>query len=145
MWFRSLGQEEPIEEEMATHPVFPAGIMSRREHPGGLQSMGYKESDTTEQLSTHAYTHIRMHACMQVRLGHHGDGQAAGAGAAIVGWASQWTLTREGRLSGMEKLCSSGLRQKSSFHNLQISKKKSSKPYKKVSKGQFAENRNAIP
>ena len=86
--------------------------------------MGGKESDTTEQLSMHICTHVHMHACMQVWLGHHGDGQAARAGATTVDWASQWMLTREGRLSGVEKLCNSSLRQKPSFHTLQISKKK---------------------
>ena len=44
-----LGQEDPLEEEMAT----PSSILTWRipwtEEPGGLQSMGgAKESDTTE-------------------------------------------------------------------------------------------------
>ena len=56
--------------------------------------MGCKESDMTEQLSTHICTHVHMHTCMQVCLGHHGDGQAARAGVTTVDWASQWMLTR---------------------------------------------------
>ena len=33
--FQSLGQEDPLEEEMATHSF----ILARTEEPGGLQSM----------------------------------------------------------------------------------------------------------
>ena len=43
----SLGWEDPLEEGMATH----SGILAWRtpwgEEPGGLQSMGHKESDMT--------------------------------------------------------------------------------------------------
>ena len=37
---RSLGQEDPLEEEMATHSSILAWEISRIEEPGGLQSMG---------------------------------------------------------------------------------------------------------
>ena len=36
----SLGREEPLEEEMATHSSILAGKIPRAEEPGGLQSMG---------------------------------------------------------------------------------------------------------
>ena len=39
MWVRSLGQEDPLEEEMATHSNILAWAMPRTEEPGGLQSM----------------------------------------------------------------------------------------------------------
>ena len=35
---QSLGQEEPLEEEMATHSTVPAWRIPRTEEPGGLQS-----------------------------------------------------------------------------------------------------------
>ena len=38
--FGSLGQEEPLEEEMATHSSILAWKMPWTEEPGGLQSMG---------------------------------------------------------------------------------------------------------
>ena len=38
--FQSLGQEEPLEEEMATHSSFFAWRIPWTEGPGGLQSMG---------------------------------------------------------------------------------------------------------
>ena len=39
---------------MATQSSTLAWIIPWTEEPGGPQSMGYKESDMTEQLSTHA-------------------------------------------------------------------------------------------
>ena len=46
------GSENPLQKEMATHSSIVWKIPGTEE-PGGLQSMGHKESDTTEQLSTH--------------------------------------------------------------------------------------------
>ena len=37
---RSLGQEDPLEEEMATHSSILAWRIPWKEEPGGLQSMG---------------------------------------------------------------------------------------------------------
>ena len=53
---QSLGWEDPLEEEMATHPSILAWEIPWTEEPGGLQSMGsQKESDTTtKQQQTHA-------------------------------------------------------------------------------------------
>ena len=39
MWVQSLGQEDPLEEDMATHFSIPAWRIPRTEEPGGLQSM----------------------------------------------------------------------------------------------------------
>ena len=36
----SLGWEDPLEKEMATHSSILASRISRTEEPGGLQSMG---------------------------------------------------------------------------------------------------------
>ena len=38
MQFRSLGQEEPLEEGMATHASILAWRIPRTEEPGGLHS-----------------------------------------------------------------------------------------------------------
>ena len=40
MRVRSVGQENPLEEGMATHSSFLAWRIPRTEEPGGLQSMG---------------------------------------------------------------------------------------------------------
>ena len=43
----SLGQEDPLEKEMATHSSILAWEIQWTEEPGGVQSMGSQESDTT--------------------------------------------------------------------------------------------------
>ena len=48
MWetqIRSPGGEDPLEKEMATHSSILAWRIPWMEKPGGLQSMGPKESD----------------------------------------------------------------------------------------------------
>ena len=48
MWVLSLGWEDPLEEEMATHSSFLAWEIPWTEDPGLLQSMGSQKSlDTT--------------------------------------------------------------------------------------------------
>jgi len=39
-WVQSLGQEDPLEKEMATHSSTLAWKIPWMEEPGGLQSMG---------------------------------------------------------------------------------------------------------
>ena len=39
-WVQSLGLEDPLENEMATHSSILAWDIRRAEEPGGLQSMG---------------------------------------------------------------------------------------------------------
>ena len=39
-WFQSLHQEDPLEEEIATHSSIRAWKIPWTEEPGGLQSMG---------------------------------------------------------------------------------------------------------
>ena len=45
-WVRSLGREDPLEEEMATHSSILDWEISWTEEPGGLQSMGSKKNWT---------------------------------------------------------------------------------------------------
>ena len=47
------GSEDPLEKEMATHSSILAWRIPWTEEPGGLQSMGRKESDTPERLHFH--------------------------------------------------------------------------------------------
>ena len=44
---QSLGWEDPLEKEMATHSSILARRIPWREEPNRLQSMGLQESDTT--------------------------------------------------------------------------------------------------
>ena len=50
IWVLSLGLEDPLEKEMLTHSSILAYRIPWMEKPGRLQSMGRKESDTTERL-----------------------------------------------------------------------------------------------
>ena len=56
-WVQSLGWEDLLEKEMATHSNILAWRIPWTEEPGGLQSMGSQESDTTQQLNH--YHHSR--------------------------------------------------------------------------------------
>ena len=50
-WVWSLGWEDPLEKEMATHSSILDWRIPWTEEPDGLQSMGSQELDTTEQLT----------------------------------------------------------------------------------------------
>ena len=54
-WVRSLSREDPLEKGMATH----SNILPRESHGQrnleGYSAWGHKESDRTEQLSTHTF------------------------------------------------------------------------------------------
>ena len=54
-WVQSLGQEDALEKEVASHSCVLAWRISWTEEPGGLQSLGHKEWDTTEQLTLFTY------------------------------------------------------------------------------------------
>ena len=47
-WVRSLGWEDPLEKEMATHSSILAWRIPWTEELGGLQSTGCEELDTTK-------------------------------------------------------------------------------------------------
>ena len=55
IWVRSLGQEDPLEKEMATHSSILAWRIPWTRSLAGYSLWGCRESDTTEQLThTHA-------------------------------------------------------------------------------------------
>ena len=71
---QSLGQEDPLEKEMATHSSILARKIPWTDEPAGLQSMESQESDMTEQLKLsinpfcectkrHWIVHIKMIFC----------------------------------------------------------------------------------
>ena len=65
-WVRSLGWEDPLEKEMATHSSSLAWRIPLMEEPGGLQSTGSQRvghdwvSDLTEK---HLYAQLLIAAC----------------------------------------------------------------------------------
>ena len=52
-WVQSLGQEDPLEKEMATHSSTLAWKIPRRGSLVGYSPWSRKESDTTERLHFH--------------------------------------------------------------------------------------------
>ena len=57
---QSLGREDLLEKEMATHSSILAGKIPWTEELGGLQSTGRKESDTTERLHFHFHSAYKL-------------------------------------------------------------------------------------
>ena len=57
MQVRSLGQEDPLEEGMATHSSVLSWRIPWTEGPGGLQSMRLQEELNTTEATEHAHTH----------------------------------------------------------------------------------------
>ena len=55
-WIQSLGWEEPLEKEMATHSSILAWITPWTEEPGGLQSM--RSQRVRHDTAQHSYRHI---------------------------------------------------------------------------------------
>ena len=55
IWVQSLSWEDPLEKGRATHSSILAWRIPWTEEPGGLQSMGYKESDMTKDYHFHIY------------------------------------------------------------------------------------------
>ena len=51
--FQSLGREDPLENKTSTRSSILAWIIPWMEEPGGLQSMGLQEYDTTWWLNRH--------------------------------------------------------------------------------------------
>ena len=79
-WARSLGQEDPLEEEMSTHFSIPAWEIPRTEEPGGPQSMRSWESWTQlrdsrkwQQQQALSHTDITLHLmqpCLEYKVLH---------------------------------------------------------------------------
>ena len=71
-WVQSLGREDPLEKEMATHSNILAWRIRWTEEPGGLQSMGSQSrtqlSDFTKMLSESVTFNTEGHAIVQKQL-----------------------------------------------------------------------------
>ena len=70
------GAEEDLLEIWQPTPVFLPGRIPWTEEPGGLQSLGRTESDTTERLNTAAALRLVPDSCLLV--GHHRAGTGQG-------------------------------------------------------------------
>ena len=61
-WVRFLGQEDPLEEEMAIHFSVLAWEIPWTEEPDGCSPWGHKESDRTERLTLRVRVGVRIEA-----------------------------------------------------------------------------------
>ena len=76
MWVWSLGQEGPLEKEMATHSSILAWKIPWAEEPGGLQPVGL-------QRARHNWAHTRMRALVWL---HSHQGNVSGAAISPSGY-----------------------------------------------------------
>ena len=102
-WVQPLGQEDPLEKEMATHSSILAGIFPQTEESGRLQSMGSKESDRTEATEhTHSFS-----ISLQFPNWRHDGGQDGPSEMNTGGLWAVGTRWASGTLPGMESETSS--------------------------------------
>ena len=59
-WVRSLGEEDPLEKEMATHSGILAWRILWTEEPGRLQSMGLQRVGHGTRLSDFTFTFFHL-------------------------------------------------------------------------------------
>ena len=62
-WVWSLGREDPLEKEMATHSSILAWRIPWMEEPGGLQSMGSQRVGHDWATSLHFSTSLQIFMC----------------------------------------------------------------------------------
>ena len=67
MWVRSLGQEDSLEKEMATHSSILAWKIPWTEEPGGLQSKG------SQRVRRDLVTKQQQHEAIDHKLDHSVD------------------------------------------------------------------------
>ena len=60
-WVRSLGREDPLEKEMATHSSIRAWEIPWMEEPGGLQSTGSQRAGHDWVISLHLTSLYTIH------------------------------------------------------------------------------------
>ena len=70
-WVPSLGQEDPLEEEMTTHSSILVWKVPWTEEPGRLQPTGLQRvRHSLATGHTHTHTHVTPHFCLSSC--HHG-------------------------------------------------------------------------
>ena len=69
MGVRALGQEDPLEEGMASHPIVLTWRIPWTEEPGGLQSMGSQSWIQPKGLSMHILVFLKCISSFSWHLG----------------------------------------------------------------------------
>ena len=70
IWVRSLGREDPLEKEMATHCSILAWRIPRTEKPGGLQFMIKKRHDFVAKPPPNMYNICWVESFKSAFCGH---------------------------------------------------------------------------
>ena len=65
---QSLGWEDPLEEEMATHRSILAWKIPWTEEPGGLQSMGPQRAGRTAHTAQHTVNHFLVITILRMEI-----------------------------------------------------------------------------
>ena len=68
IWVQSLGLEDPLEKEMATHSSILAWKISWTEEPGGLQSMGSQRIRHDSVTNTYLHLLTTLKVTLRVRV-----------------------------------------------------------------------------
>ena len=68
MQVKSLGREDPLEKEMATHSSILAWRIPRTGEPEELQSTGSQSPTSLTQLSTRAYVYMCVWVCVYIHI-----------------------------------------------------------------------------
>ena len=64
MKVQTLGQEDPLEKEMATHSSILAGKFHGQRSLAGCSPWGCEESDMIEHACAHTHTHTQLFPCL---------------------------------------------------------------------------------
>ena len=73
MWVQSLGWEDPLEKEMATHSSIFAWEIPRIEEPGGLQTVGHDwacsiQAHVVSTLNIYTFTKLQVYSKILLTL-----------------------------------------------------------------------------
>ena len=69
-WVQSLGQEDLLEKELATHSSIFAWKFHRKRSLAGYGPWGCKESDMTEHECANIHTHTHIITCIIIMVSH---------------------------------------------------------------------------
>ena len=103
MWIRSLGWEDPLEKERATHSRILAWEIPWTDEPGGLRSIGSQKSGTWHSDSKTTTTLRKVSNWLQSAKRHRADREATLSASSHTQWGRRvpaWvcvlgTLSRE--------------------------------------------------
>ena len=98
-WVRSLGQEDPLEKEMATHSSILAWRIPWTKEPGGLQSTGSQRVGHDWATSFSVFPHFQYWLNMSITFSRIKDNETEAPPSGILAWKIPWTESPHGKAS----------------------------------------------